>query len=686
MKKRICSVILCAVMLLVLLPMLPITAEAADKVVEVSTVEQLRAALENDAGAHVRLTKDISFTRANAADSDVGVYLGDGIYTIDLNGHTIKYHYMTGGEFSDQGEPICIGGEGNETKMLVINGPGSIIGGITGIKGGSNKSTLIVNGGTIKGIMGNGIRGGGLIYINGGSVIGNFGSIEYEQGVVVLNGGDVKKVNYKPFNKKMEQENGYGVIRNGVLTGHAVLWSTILDVTDLTVSEGSSITVRENGGLVVRNSFVNKGTLTHESGLKSIGGEAVIKPSANGNYAPPEIMYDMSFKSLDIQGKAHLKIKNGAVVTVTDAFSSGTDSSVVAENGTLRLLGSIDHKGRSEGLPELAALENHGGGPGGGPGGGAPVRDFIHETITARRLKGLGLFQGVGTNPDGSTNFDLTRRPSRVEALVMLIRLLGKDNEAKNGDWKHTFTDVPGWADKYVGYAYEKGLTNGISATEFGTGEATGQMYLTFALRALGYSDAAGGDFSWKEPEKLAMDIELLPHRVNMSDFLRGDVALVSDSALSTRLKNSEKTLLDRLITDGAVMKPDNSGLINALTTPGNASVTLTGDVIIDMTGLEIDGGKEIILNGFTLALTGSYRITDKAYLDINPGKGPDTGAFDISTLRYDHRELTVDFSGELPIMEIQPGTIAGLPPEGYDVFVHRNPDGRIVITSMPMQ
>ncbi len=665
-----------------LLALLPIAAEAADGVIEVSTVEQLRASLENDAGAHVKIMKDITFTRANATDSQFGVNLGDGSYTIDLNGHTIKYHYMTGGEFTDQGDTISMGAHGNDTKMLVVNGPGSIIGGITGIRGWSNKSILIVNGGTIKGIMGNGITGGGLIYINGGTIAGNFGSIEYEQGIVVINGGDVKKVNYRTFDKNKVPESGYGVIRNGVFTGHAVLFRTILDVADLTISEGSSIAVKDSGGLVVRNSFINKGTFNYESGLKSIGGQAVIKPNAEGYYRPPEIMYDMSFNSLDIQDKGHMRIKNGAVVTVTGAFSTGTGSSIVAENGTLRLLGSIDHKGGSEGLPELAALED----PGGGPGGGGPGRDFIHETITARRLKGLGLFQGVGTNPDGSTNFDLTRKPSRVEALVMLIRLLGKDNEAKNGDWKHTFTDVPGWADKYVGYAYEKGLANGISATEFGTGEATSQMYLTFVLRALGYSDAAGGDFSWKEPEKLAMYLEIIPHRVNMENFLRADVVLVSDAALSARLKNSEETLLDRLIMDGAVMRPDNSLLINALSTPGNASVTLTDDIIIDVTDIEIDGRKEIILNGYTLALTGSYRVTDKAYLDIHPGKGTDIGAFDISMLRYDHRDLPIGFSEELTIMEIQPGTILGLPPEGYGVSVNRDPDGLIVITNMPVQ
>jgi hypothetical protein len=385
MKKiRICPYILCVVILLTLLPM---TARAAEAVIEVSTVAELRATLENDAGAHVRLIKDIVFTRENATDKIVGVYLGAGSYTIDLNGYTIKYHYMTGGEFTDQGNSIRIGGDsGNDTRMLVINGPGAIIGGTTGIESWSNHAILVINGGTIRGIMGYGITSGGLIYVNGGTVVGNFGSIEYERGIVVLNGGEVKKVNYVFISKKMQEEDGYGVIRNGVLTGHAVLSRTILNISDLTISEGSSIKVMRGGGLIVKNNFVNEGTFTYEAGLISIGGKATIKPNPDGTHSQVEILFDISFDSLDIQEGAHLYIGNGATVTVTGAFTTGKNSSVVTETGTLQLLGSIDHKGWSEGVSELAVLEEHGGSPG-------PERDYDKEMEAPHRLMTLGLFK-----------------------------------------------------------------------------------------------------------------------------------------------------------------------------------------------------------------------------------------------------------------------------------------------------
>jgi hypothetical protein len=104
-----------------------------------------------------------------------------------------------------------------------------------------------------------------------------------------------------------------------------------------------------------------------------------------------------------------------------------------------------------------------------------------------------------------------------------------------------------------VGYAFEKGLTNGSSATKFGTGIASVKMYLTFVLRALGYSDAEGGEFTWDKPEELARNAGILPESVHLDNFLRADVVLISEAALSAKLKDSRDTLLDKLIADGAV-------------------------------------------------------------------------------------------------------------------------------------
>lgn len=167
-------------------------------------------------------------------------------------------------------------------------------------------------------------------------------------------------------------------------------------------------------------------------------------------------------------------------------------------------------------------------------------------TDAANALHNLGLFNGTGTNADGTPIYDLDRAPSRFEAVTMLVRLLGKEAEAKAGTWDTPFTDVVDWAKPYVGYAYANGLTAGTSETTFG-GEATvtASQYLTFVLRALGYS--SNTDFKWDAAWELSDKIGMTDGRyhMNYSNFSRGDVAIISNSALYAKLADSDKKLID---------------------------------------------------------------------------------------------------------------------------------------------
>lgn len=153
--------------------------------------------------------------------------------------------------------------------------------------------------------------------------------------------------------------------------------------------------------------------------------------------------------------------------------------------------------------------------------------------LSANALYELGLFLGTGKDENGNPNFDLDRAPTRHEAVVMLVRLLGKEEEAKAGTWETPFTDVIDWAEPYVGYAYENGLTAGTSATTFGGDtEITVSQYLTFVLRALGY--ASGVDFQWDKAWELSDKLGITNGQYNAdSEFTRGDVAIISSSSLA---------------------------------------------------------------------------------------------------------------------------------------------------------
>lgn len=176
----------------------------------------------------------------------------------------------------------------------------------------------------------------------------------------------------------------------------------------------------------------------------------------------------------------------------------------------------------------------------------ASERSFEKEEKKAEDLKALGLFLGVS-----ETDFDLQRAPTRAEALVMLIRLLGEEDAAKTENAEHPFEDVPEWADKYVGYAFEKGYTKGISETLFGSDTVSSfEMYLTFVLRALGYSDT-DGDFTWDNPYELAKFAGI--ETETGDEFLRADVVTISFNALSCKTEKGEGELLsDKLIEKGA--------------------------------------------------------------------------------------------------------------------------------------
>ena len=125
----------------------------------------------------------------------------------------------------------------------------------------------------------------------------------------------------------------------------------------------------------------------------------------------------------------------------------------------------------------------------------------------------------------------------------MLVRLLGKETEATAGTWQVAFYDVVDWAQPYVGYAYTNGLTEGAGDNYFGGDEnVSASQYLTFVLRALGYSSET--DFQWDKAWVLSDAIGFTYGQYNdTSEFTRGDAAIVSYRALGATIKGSDITL-----------------------------------------------------------------------------------------------------------------------------------------------
>lgn len=159
----------------------------------------------------------------------------------------------------------------------------------------------------------------------------------------------------------------------------------------------------------------------------------------------------------------------------------------------------------------------------------------------AQMLYDLGLFKGT------DKGFALEKSMTRAEASVMLTRLLGAEKTALAGNWKHPFTDVPQWADKYVGWLYQNGLTKGVSATLYGSQRnVTCGQYCIFLTRAHLDADSYQGTAFVDNDEVRQTDEE---------GFIRGDAVSLSARLLSTNYaKNGDESdcsVAEKLIDDG---------------------------------------------------------------------------------------------------------------------------------------
>ncbi len=178
-------------------------------------------------------------------------------------------------------------------------------------------------------------------------------------------------------------------------------------------------------------------------------------------------------------------------------------------------------------------------------------------TEMADALRALSLFKGTGSAYGGG--YDLEAAPTRVQALIMLIRLLGEEDEALAYSGNSPFTDMKqysnAWAEPYVAYAYDKGYTNGVSATAFApTQTINAQQYIEFVLRALGHSSTANTDVSTSPARALEAGVLTQGECTAFAggaSFLRADVVYLSYYALDAKVAQSGLRLHEKLTASG---------------------------------------------------------------------------------------------------------------------------------------
>jgi polygalacturonase len=164
------------------------------------------------------------------------------------------------------------------------------------------------------------------------------------------------------------------------------------------------------------------------------------------------------------------------------------------------------------------------------------------EMSSVIRLKELDVLQVT------EQGFKLEDKTTRLEALVVLIRLLGKEKATDvYSNIKCKYSDVPEWGIKYVNYAFENNLLKGISDNAFGSrNHISSKEFIVLLLRTLGYSEDAK-DFSLGTAIEKSSLLGLITRKersfYNTEMLTKGSLAVLSSRAIDTKIKSGEEEL-----------------------------------------------------------------------------------------------------------------------------------------------
>jgi len=248
------------------------------------------------------------------------------------------------------------------------------------------------------------------------------------------------------------------------------------------------------------------------------------------------------------------------------------------------------------------------------------------EEAAGNTLKELGVLKG---NEQGDLMLD--KELTRQEMIILLSRLLGVEDEAKNHANTHGWPDVANSDfDGYISWAKENGLTKGVEdGSVFGYDQAlTVEQLLQFLLRALGYTDVA-----WDDVASTAVELGLVAAGTDVKAVAkRGTMAVVTLTTLDTNVNGENVTLGAKLGLPGyevgavaiasfkAVGKKKLEVTFNKSVDKDKAKVSLkrgTNSVSIDKTTWN-DANTVVTIDTVSNLFEGTYEVTVSGVADNN--------------------------------------------------------------------
>ena len=172
----------------------------------------------------------------------------------------------------------------------------------------------------------------------------------------------------------------------------------------------------------------------------------------------------------------------------------------------------------------------------------------------------LGILKGDET---GLSEEYLSKSTERIQAVILTLRLAGKGYEEIALDYESddNFTDIEqlSWIQGRNILAYIKdnpqfGWKGNPDGSFNPRGKVTYQMIYKVLLEALGYTCdyGDGGDFKWEEVKDFAFSVGLWDI-MGVEELTNRDMAVAIVEALQLKMKDSDITLLEKLVNDGAI-------------------------------------------------------------------------------------------------------------------------------------
>lgn len=218
-------------------------------------------------------------------------------------------------------------------------------------------------------------------------------------------------------------------------------------------------------------------------GMRSLTGEAV-SYKINGTSATMNSTVDMYYKVVPVEGKLVIQNVSGGILALTKlkVTGAGTTTNDVSLETTPEAIRYAMALMRGIDVPQFTDVAED-----------AWYHDYVYDLV----------YRGV-VNGMTATTYEPEGKLTRAQFVKLLACSLADAETLKTYEGKHPFKDSEGhWAEAYIAWAKDKGIVEGVSATEFDpeapiTREQMATIFGRYALKQgieLPKSDNAAGSF-----------------------------------------------------------------------------------------------------------------------------------------------------------------------------------------------